>query len=314
MLNAAALGAVTSLGPVTGVRAAELKPVRVAIAPSDGVTSVLYAKRAGLFERAGLDVTLDIQRNGAAVAAAILGNVYDIGNSSVTSIFLAHEKNLPFALVAPAGIYDAKLPYVGGLLAKDSPLKLDKDANGLTFGTVALGDIGHDAFCAYVEQHGGDPSTLKFVEIPFAIAGQSVEQQRIVAAEIATPTMTTFLDSGKFRIIPIYTAIAPQFLISTWFTSHQFSNANPDIVRTFARVVADAANYSNAHHQATASLVAEFTSIPVSEVLRMPRSLQGTRLDPALIQPAIDAAAKYGSLKASFPARDLIDPAVAGSK
>jgi NitT/TauT family transport system substrate-binding protein len=314
MLTAAALGAATSLGPVTGVRAADLKPVRVAIAPSDGVTSVLYAKRAGLFERAGLDVTLDIQRNGAAVAAAILGNVYDIGNSSVTSIFLAHEKNLPFALVAPAGIYDAKLPYVGGLLAKDSPLKLDKDANGLTFGTVALGDIGHDAFCAFVDQHGGDPSTLKFVEIPFAIAGQSVEQQRIVAAEIATPTMTTFLDSGKFRIIPIYTAIAPQFLLSTWFTSHQFSNANPDIVRTFARVVADAANYSNAHHQDTASLVAEFTSIPVSEVLKMPRSLQGTRLDPALIQPAIDAAAKYGSLKASFPARDLIDPAVAGSK
>lgn len=311
LLSAAfAAGAAAWLGPVTGARAADLKPVRVAVAPSDGVTSVLYAKRAGLFEKAGLNVTLEVQRNGAAVAAAILSNVYDIGNSSVTSLFLAHEKNLPFMLVAPAGLYDAKLPYAGGLIAKDSPLKLDKDAAGLTFGIVSLFDIGHDAFCAYVEQHGGDPSTLKFVEIPFAIAGQSIEQQRIVAAEIVTPTMTTFLDSGKFRLVPIYSAIAPQFLVSAWFTSKQFSSANTDVVRTFARVVADAANYSNGHHQDTASLVADLTSIPVSDVLKMPRSLQGTRLDPALIQPAIDAAAKYGSLKAAFPARDLIDPAV----
>jgi NitT/TauT family transport system substrate-binding protein len=311
MLRAAAFAAAGELIAAKPSRAADLKRLRVAVAPSDGVTSVLYAKRAGLFEKAGLDVSLDIQRNGAAVASAILSNVYDIGNSSVTSIFLAHEKNLPFTLVAPAGVYDAKNPYAGGLLSKDSPVKLDKDANNQTFGIVSLSDIGHDAFCAYVEQHGGDPHSLKFVEIPFAIAGQSVEQQRIIAAEIATPTMTTALDSGKFRLIPIYNSIASTFLVSTWFTSRQFSTANPDIVRTFARVVADAANYSNGHHQETASLVAEFTSVPVSEIQRMPRSLQGTSLDPALIQPAIDAAAKYGSLKASFPARELIDPAVA---
>src|ERR1700761_3970616 len=96
-------GSAAWLGPVTGARAADLKPLRVAVAPSDGVTSVLYAKRAGLFEKAGLNVSLDIQRNGAAVAAAILSNAYDVGNSSVSSVFVAHEKGLPFTLCAPAG-------------------------------------------------------------------------------------------------------------------------------------------------------------------------------------------------------------------
>jgi NitT/TauT family transport system substrate-binding protein len=294
------------------VRAADLKPVRVAVAPSDGVTSVLYAKRAGLFEKAGLDVTLEIQRNGSAVAAAILSNTYDIGNSSVTSVFLAHEKNLPFTLVAPAGVYDAKSPpYGGAITLKNSPLKFDKDVNGEIFGTASLGGIGHDAFCGWVEQHGGDARLLRFTEVPFSLAPAAIEQHRVVAAEIATPVLTTAMDTGDFRIVPIYNAIAPLFMVSAWFTSRQFSAANPDVVRTFARVVADSAAYVNAHHAETAAVVAEFTSVPMSQVQRMPRSVQGSRLDPALIQPAIDAAAKYGSLKASFPAVDLIDPVIA---
>lgn len=308
----AALSALTSLGPLTGARAADLKPLRVAVAPSDGVTSVLYAKQAGLFEKAGLNVSLDIQRNGAAVAAAILSNAYDIGNSSVSSVFVAHAKGLPFTLIAPAGVYDAKVPYSGALVAKNSPLKLDKDADGLTFGVASLSDIGHDAFCAYVDQHGGDPTSLKFVEIPFSIAAESVEQKRVAAAETVTPTMTTALDTGNFRLIPIYDAIASLYLVSGWITSRQFSSTNPEVVRAFARVVADAAKFCNTHHQATAGLVAQFTSIPVSDVLRMPRATQGVQLDPAQIQPAIDAAAKYGSIKAPFPALELIDPVVAG--
>src|SRR5580698_1163326 len=91
-----AVAAQTSTAPNT---------VRVLIAPSDGVTAVVYAKHAGLFEKAGLDVTLDTQHNGAAVAAGVASGNYDIGNSSVTSILLAHERGLPFTLVAPAGIY-----------------------------------------------------------------------------------------------------------------------------------------------------------------------------------------------------------------
>lgn len=312
MCRAGAIAVAGELVAATRGRADGLKPLRIAIAPSDGVTSVLYAKRAGLFEKAGLDVTFEVQRNGAAVAAAVLSNVYDVGNSSVTSLFLAHEKGLAVTAIAPAGVFDTKSPYAGALLLKDSPLKLDKDANGQTIGVVSLAGIGHDAFCAWVEQHGGDPHSLQFAEVPFSVGPSALEQHRIAAAEMTTPVLTSAMDSGNFRLIPIYTAIAPTFILSTWFTSQQYASQNPDAVRTFARVVADAATYVNRHHAETAPAVAEFTSIPLAQVLRMPRSTQGTRLDPVLIQPAIDAAVKYGSLKASFQARDIINAAIAG--
>jgi hypothetical protein len=39
----------------------------------------------------------------------------------------------------------------------------------------------------------------------------------------------------------------------------------------------------------------------------MQRVVNGSVLLPALIQPTIDATARYGGLKASFPAQEIID-------
>jgi NitT/TauT family transport system substrate-binding protein len=306
-LARAAAGAAALAASRAGAQTAPSAPLRIAIAASDGVTSVVYAKTAGMFENAGLDVQIDKQQNGAAVAAAIASGSYDIGNSSVTTIFLAHEKGLPFTFVAPGGINSEKLLTAGALVLKDSPLRLDKDANNSVIGLISLSDVAHDAFCAWIEQRGGDPNTVRFVEIPFSAGGNAVEQHRVIAAETATPAMMAALDTGTVRLIPIFNAIAPVFMMSAWFTSKDFSSKHPETIRKFARVVATAATYANAHHAETAPIMSDFTKIPLPEVQRMPRILQGITLTPDLLQPTIAAAAKYGSLKKAFPAQEVID-------
>src|SRR5271166_1219128 len=108
--SVAVSAAACAIGATSRAKAATLTPLRIGIAPSDGVTSVVYAAKTGLFEKAGLDVHIETQANGAAVAAAVLSGFFDIGNTSITSILLAHDKGLPFTLVAPAGVYDGKQP------------------------------------------------------------------------------------------------------------------------------------------------------------------------------------------------------------
>jgi hypothetical protein len=39
----------------------------------------------------------------------------------------------------------------------------------------------------------------------------------------------------------------------------------------------------------------------------MERAYYGERLDPALLQPVIDATAKYGVVAKAFPAAEIID-------
>jgi hypothetical protein len=56
----------------------------------------------------------------------------------------------------------------------------------------------------------------------------------------------------------------------------------------------------------TAPLIAEFTKIELAKVARMHRTSNALSLDPALIQPVIDAAAKYEIIARGFPARDIL--------
>lgn len=303
----ATAGVLSTSGARAQTSGTPLTVLRVGCIPSDGVTSVIYAKKAGLFRDAGLDVQIETVNSGAAAAAAVVSGVYDIGQSSITTVLLAHEKGIPFTFVAPSGVYDSKFPYAGAIALKDAPIRSGKDLENAVLSVSALNDIGHDAFCAWVDQRGGDARTMRFVEVPFSTAGAAVEQHRVVAAEIATPTMTAALDTGNFRFIPTYSAIAPAFLVSAWFATKEVSTKHADALRKFARVVATAGAYANSHRAETAPIMSEFTKIPVEVYLRMPRALQGGTLSAGLIQPAITVAAKYGSLKQTFRAEELLD-------
>jgi len=191
---------------------------------------------------------------------------------------------------------------------------LGKDIENAAVGTVSLGGTGHDAMCAWCEQHGGDPSLIRFIEVPFSVVPTALMQHRVLAGETVTPTMTVALETGNFRFVPINNAIAPLFLQSVWFTTKDFSAKNPDVVRTFARVVATTSTYVNMHHAETAPITSQYTGIALDIIQRMPRATEGVTLSPELIQPAIAANAKYGSLKKAFPAQELIDPLVMNLK
>jgi len=242
------------------------------------------------------------------VIPPLLSGIYDVALITITRVMLAHQNGIPLVLVAPAGTYDSKEPFAGAITLRDGPIRSGKDLEGQVLGLAALGDVGHDAFCAWVDQDGGDVRTLRFVEIPLAAAAAAVEQHRVAASETAAPAMSAALDTGNFRFINMCSAVAPTFVLSTWFTTRDFAAKNASALRTFARVVAAAGVYANSHHAETASLMSEFTGIPVEQYLRMPRALQGRKLSPALFQPAITAAAKYGSLKSTFRAEELLDP------
>jgi hypothetical protein len=62
--------------------------------------------------------------------------------------------------------------------------------------------------------------------------------------------------------------------------------------------------YTNAHHAETAQMMSDVTKIPVAIFTKMARTNGATSGDPALIQPAINAAAKYGYITRAFPAKE----------
>jgi NitT/TauT family transport system substrate-binding protein len=284
-----------------------MTPIVTAGLPEDSATPVLYAIQNGTFKKAGLDVSIQGQASGPAVASGVIGGTYQFGKASLPPLVDAHAKGIPFVIVAPAGLSTASNPIAGLMVLADSHIKKAADLNGQTVAVGALSDIFTLALRAWVDKNGGDSSTLKLVEIPIGAIGAAIESGRVAAGSANEPILGAALATGKLRVLAhTFDAVSPKFLFTAWFTTKAYAEANPGVMSTFRRVVETTAAYTNAHHAETVDAIAQFTKIEPSLVKTMARTECGTTIDPSLIQPVIDAAFHYKDIPATFDARDLI--------
>lgn len=288
-----------------------LTKITIGGVPEDSITPALWARQSGLFRHYGLEVDIQPQRSGTAIAAAVSGGSYQIGKSSIMPMILAHARKVPFVVIAPGGLYDASVPTIGLMVKADSPIRTAADANGKTVAVSALNDLYAITTKAWVDKNGGDSSTLKLLEFPVTAVTEAVETGRIDIGGSTAPELDDALATGKVRLYArMMDAIALKSMYTVWFSTIEYANANPKIVRAFAEALRDAATYTNTHHQQTVDLLSKYTGATTETIARMRRVPVATTVDPKLIQPTIDVSAKYKVIPAGFDAREMITPTV----
>jgi NitT/TauT family transport system substrate-binding protein len=303
---AALLGiAAVAGGSLTG-DAQQLATLRIATTPTDIGSQVFYAEDRGFFKDAGLDAQVQVISNGAAITSAVIGGAVDVAQSNVVSLAAAHLAGLDVVIVAPAGQYASNVPTTALVVAKNSPIRSAKDLDGKTIAGNGLKNITQVGAFAWMAKNGGDPATAKFVEMPFPDMAGALETGRIDAAVIAEPELSATLAKGDRVLGYCYDGIAPRFLIGAWFTSGAWAKTHPDLVKRFQRAMTLSAAWANKNQAASGALLTKYTQIVVEPGMK--RTVYAEKLDPAMIQPLIDASAKYGAISAPFPAIDLIAP------
>jgi len=278
--------------------------IRVATTPIELGAEVLYAQDQGFFKKAGVDVDVQIMDSGAAIAAAVASGSLDVAQGNLVTLATAHERGLPFVVVAPAGLYSANDPTTSLVVSKTSALKTAKDLEGKTVALNGLRNITQIGADAWIDQNGGDYAKVHYVEMPFPQMGAALEAGRIDAAVIAEPELSTALAGGARVIAQPYTSIAKQFLIGGWFTTGAWAKAHPAELKRFVGAIVEAGKWANGHRAESARILEKYTKIRVSPSMK--RTIYAERLNPGDIQPLIDAAAKYKSIKSGFPAAELI--------
>jgi NitT/TauT family transport system substrate-binding protein len=298
-------GAALALPAAAG--AADPVTLKMAGVPEDSATTVLYGVQSGLFKASGLDVAMDPQHNGPSVMSGVIGNSYQFGKSSTPPLLSAVSKGLPFTIIWPAGLYDARAPIAGLLVKTDGAIKKAADLNGKTIAVGALNDIHSLATMAWMDKNGGDSTSVKFTEIPIAEIPIAIAQGRVVAGSVNEPVLSAALDDKTLRSLGAhFSGIAPRFMYTAWFTTKTYASANPAVVKSVGQALRKASDYVNGHHAQTIDLIAKFTSLEPAQVQKMTRVEQGTVLDPALIQPVIDAMVKYKFLAQPIDAKEIL--------
>jgi NitT/TauT family transport system substrate-binding protein len=284
-----------------------LRHLTVASPPDADAVLCLYAQEAGLFRKGGLDVTLTPSTSGSAIVSAVLGGSVDVGKSSLTALITAYSKGIPIALVAPGALYNPDTPVTGTIVRFDSPLRNPRELNGKTVSVQSLRGSLQLATMAWVDNNGGDSSTIKFLELGASAGLIALASGRVDAVTLANPYLTQAVAEKKARVLGWSSeAIAKHFLLTAYFTTKAFASANADAVAHFAQAMAASATYLNTHQAETVGLVARFTGALPEVVKSIPRETFATALEARDVQPYIDASLKYKYIPEHIDASALI--------
>ena len=281
-----------------------LVKVSVASLPIDISGTVYYAQDTGLFKKYGLDVSIMSLSSGAAVAPAVSSGTVDIGSSNFVSLAQAHERGIPFLMIAPAAVYSVKAPASQLLIAKTSAYKTGKDLNGKTIGVTSLSNIAQVTVCAWVDHNGGDYKSLKFVEIPYAQMNAALAAGRVDAVHIAEPFLSTALAQDSKMLSHDGDALGDMWVEGGYFATTDYVKKNPDTAKRFLAAISEAGKWANANADAADTILRKYSKAPEQKVLYP--AIFPERFKPSDAQPLIDAAAKYGALKATFPSAGMM--------
>ena len=291
----------------SAIAAPEPITINLGIQPGDSTAEGFYAQDMGFFKDAGLDVKLTFLLNGPALTSALASGSLDLAVASVGVVASAHEHGLPVKYVAPGAMYTGAPPTTTLVVAKDSTIKDAPDLNNTTIAINGLRDLTQFTTMAWLDKHGADLKTVKFIEIPFSEMAVAVQQHRVSAALLNEP----FLEAAKpitRELGNAQSAIAPRFLIMGWFGNESWIQKNPEAVRRFRAAIQKTAEWANTHHDKSAEILLKYLKLQPEIAKTMTRATYDTSgtMNPALMQPVIDVAARYGTLTKPFPAAELI--------
>ena len=290
----ALFAAFLAFGASSAGRAADapLTVVNLINLPADSSSEVYYAEDMGFFKDAGLDVRITPMTNSGAIIAAVAGGGGDIGNSVVGSVADARGKGIPVLYIAPAGLSDNSSPTADLVTAKDSPIKNAAGLAGKTIAVSGLNDLAYFATRLWIDKNGGNSAESKYVELPFPAMAAALAAHRVDAAYIVEPFYA--IHESELQLLGhASAAVSTRFLATGWIASESWLQSHADIALRFAAAIHRTALWANGHHRETAAILVKYLKIDPTVADHMNRAVYATALEPRLVQPPIDAAAKY---------------------
>jgi NitT/TauT family transport system substrate-binding protein len=286
--------------------AGDLAPLAIGTLPSAADAVVNYAYDNGYFKDAGLDANISLMNNGNVIWNAVLGRSLDIGAGNIGSLAVARSRGIPLRVIAPAAMATSSTPLGFVLVRKGSPIRTGIDFNNKMVATVAIKTAGEAIFRAWVDKTGGDSKTVRYIEIPYPAMAEAVDAGRADAALIIDPF--TIMAREKNTVLPTnyYTGLRLPYLVTCFVAAEPWLEANADTARKFARSIRRAALWANGHAQESHVLLSRITKIDPAIISEMSPIAFATTLEPARIEPVLDAMMKYGLLDKRVDPKEMI--------
>jgi NitT/TauT family transport system substrate-binding protein len=238
-----------------------LTPVTIGTQPIVDSAPLYLGVDQGFFEEEGLDLTIESAVGGAAVVPSVVSGDFEFGRGNVLSTMIAVSQGLPLRCITNANSTAGNPDFGAVVVPGDSPLQSMADLSGRTVSVNTLNNIGDTTIRSVVEEAGGDPQAVQFVEIPFPDAPAALQSGQVDAAWILDPFLTEAVDAGGRVLSYNFSDFHPELDISCVFTSEQVIQEQPEVVEAFQRAMNRSLEFSQANPDEIRRITGTYTEI-----------------------------------------------------
>jgi NitT/TauT family transport system substrate-binding protein len=238
-----------------------LTPVVIGTQPIVDSAPLYLGKEMGFFSDEGLDLTIKTATGGAAVVPSVLSGDFQFGRGNVLSTMVAVDKGLDLSCITNANSTAGNPDFGAVVVRGDSPIQSVAQLPGHTVSVNTLANIGDTTIRSVVEEAGGDPSGVHFVELPFSDAPAAVEGGQVDAAWILEPFLTQAVDAGARVLSYNFSDFHPDLDISCVFASGALIKKDPELVAAFQRAMNKSLEYSQENPAEVRRITGTYTDI-----------------------------------------------------
>ena len=281
-----------------GEPGAVLTEVTIGTQPIVDSAPLYLGREQGLFEAEGIDLVIESAAGGAVVIPSVVSGEYDFGRGNLLSTMIAVDQGLDLQCIANANSTAGDPDFGAVVVLADSPIQGIADLPGNSVSVNTLANIGDTTIRSVVEEAGGDPSGIEFVEVPFPDAPATLASGQVDAAWILEPFLTVALDNGARVLSYNFSDFHPELDISCVFASAAKMESDPELVERFRRAMNTSLEYSQEHPDEVRDIVGTYTEIDPAVLERIVLPVFRTDFSREAAEKLGREATKYGTLQA----------------
>lgn len=270
--------------------------VTVGIIAIVDVAPLYLGDEQGFFEERGIELTMESGQGGAAIVPGVMSGQFQFGFSNVTSLMLARDQGLPLKIVAPGnsstGVDGEDFSAV--VVTDDSPIQSAKDLAGKTVAVNTLKNIGDTTIRESIRKDGGDPDSVKFVELALPDMPAAVANGQVDAAWVVEPFVAISKGQGDRVIASNLVDTAPDLMIAGYFTSEELAQSDPELVENFVAAMTESLEYADAHPDEARDIVSTYTEIDAETLANVTLPKWPTTINEESTQKLADLAEQDG--------------------
>lgn len=276
----------------------ETYDLRVAALPIAETGALWAAIDEGIFEKHGITLEIVPAQGGAQAIPALLSGDIDFAIGQPFGTFRADLSDLGIVIVSDYASSLASGQDVNAVVAPaGSDITRPADLEGKRVAVNSLGAAGDVTIMKAVEDDGGDPSTIEFVEVGFPDAPAQLEADNIDAAWVPDPFMSMVVGSGGSIVVHPYQATIPGLSVLTNITTQDNLDNEPEMVAAYTAAMAEALDWASANEQAVRDAIATNLEIPAEAAAGITLPTFTAELKRADLEALAQIAADYGVIE-----------------